>query len=58
MCLLFKKLYLSIKLFSKISPTLSPFLPVLSMYVGPIPFNVEPIFVLPLAASEAASSNL
>ena len=26
------------------------------MYVGPIPFKVEPIFALPFAASEAASN--
>jgi len=28
------------------------------MYVGPIPFRVDPILFFPLALSEAASNNL
>ena len=38
------------------SPIRIPFRPVLSIYVGPIPLRVEPIFAFPFAASEAASS--
>ena len=34
-----------------------PLRPVLSMYVGPIPFKVDPIFALPFEASEAASKS-
>ncbi len=40
------------------SPTLSPSRPILSRYAGPIPFRVDPIFDLPLALSDAASSHL
>ena len=40
------------------SPILIPFLPVLSIYVGPIPLRVEPILDFPFESSEAASKSL
>ena len=55
-CLRVSLSYFSRKLGERISPTRKPFLPVLSMYAGPIPFSVEPIFSAPFAASDAASS--
>ena len=40
------------------SPTRRPLRLTLSVYVGPIPLRVEPIFPLPIAASFAASRSL
>ena len=55
-CLMLRRLYFSSQLDAKISPTRIPFLPVLSIYVGPIPFSVEPILAFPFDASDAASN--
>ena len=57
-CLFLRFSYLLVQSSSSKSPILNPFLPVLSIYVGPIPFNVEPIFFDPLDSSEAWSISL
>ena len=49
-------LYLVGKSGEIISPTRNPWREILSVYVGPIPFKVEPIFASPFAFSYAASN--
>ena len=57
MCFSTRVSYFSLNSFVSISPIRKPLRPVLSIYVGPIPFKVEPILFLPFAASLAASNN-
>ena len=52
-CFSFSFWYFLLKSTELISPILNPFRPVLSIYVGPIPFKVEPIFCFPFDNSDA-----